>query len=376
MTSLDSARALLCVPELVSAQELGDALRREGLRAHPDSGGSLLQFRAVLNAYSVLMQCQPAMGCSLVEGQRSPSRPRKHPAKRSLVVASSKAPKLSKLQLCLSRLESALRSVPAEERREALDRLKPPVRAALYRHMQAGHSRRGPSPAHCHTPGRARWKDRCYASHLERVQRDTGIYYRVRQGLGPVEARTQYVLSLEKSLDMLVALTRIQASVHAKLAAVCMEDVEQFVGAFESAWLSLTTKPEMQLSFRAVLHCSMRLEGPYTKLRNALHHRLHLLGAAGRGWPFLREALTEMRRSPNKRRLRTLSVTEAAASVDGAYAKRLKARLERASKATELRLEIASKASMAALRRQASAKLPERCRQRSFRAQPYAPSGD
>ena len=32
------------------------------------------------------------------------------------------------------------------------------------------------------------------------------------------------------------------------------------------------------------------MEGPYTKLRNALHHRLHLIGAAGRGWPFLREA--------------------------------------------------------------------------------------
>eukprot|EP00439_Symbiodinium_sp_Y106_P018361 s5917_g2.t1 len=237
--------------------------------------------------------------------------------------------------------------------------------------------------------------DRCYASHLERVQRDTGIYYRVRQGLGPVEARTQYVSSLERSLDMLVALTRVQAAVRAKVAALCMEDVEQFVGAFESACLSLATKlgfgsflcmvlvsgalpwgalrkPEMQLSFRAVLHCSMRLEGPYTKLRNALHHRLHLIRAAGRGWPFLREALTEMRRCPNKRRLRTLSVTEAAASVDGAYAKlsgtfvgkRFKARLERVSRATEARLEIASKASVAARRRQVSAKLAETCQRR------------
>jgi len=123
-------------------QELGAALRREGLRAHPDCGGSLLQFRAVLNAYSVLMQCQPGLGCSLVEGHCSPShrQPRKLPTKRSLVALSAKAPKLTKLQLCLSRLESALRSVPAEERREALDRLKPSVRAALYRHMQAGHS--------------------------------------------------------------------------------------------------------------------------------------------------------------------------------------------------------------------------------------------
>jgi len=175
---------------------------------------------------------------------------------------------------------------------------------------------------------------------------------------------------------MLVALTRVQAAVRAKVAALCMEDVEQFVGAFESACLSLATKPEMQLSFRAVLHCSMRLEGPYTKLRNALHHRLHLIGAAGRGWPFLREALTEMRRCPNKRRLRTLSVTEAAASVDGAYAKRFKARLERVSRATEARLEIASKASVAARRRQVSAKLAETCQRRSFRAQQHAPSGD
>ncbi|CAE7598365.1 unnamed protein product [Symbiodinium natans] len=73
-------------------------------------------------------------------------------------------------------------------------------------------------------------------------------------------------------------------------------------------------------------------------LRKALEHRFLLDQAADKGWPCLREVLTQIRRPPNKRRLRTLSVTEAAASVDGAYVKLLRARLERASKAAEFAL--------------------------------------
>lgn len=233
------AREFLKVPENATMQQLADAFRRVALSAHPDAGGSALRFRRCVSALRL------AAGAAL------------------------------------QRLERALRSLERPERREALEQMPQKVRFALHHHMlssEAATARTEESKWPCTLP-----PSRGTGSCLERRVGASRCEYRVRQSLGRIEVRTEYVSCLGRALHFLALLVQLQA-------LLSSATVEGYVRAFHRTWCRLSDgvtddlkKP--QLAFRATLCCcAVKLEGPYTdQLQVALEQHLQLQEAYCRG---------------------------------------------------------------------------------------------
>lgn len=254
------AREFLKVPENATMQQLADAFRRVALSAHPDAGGSALRFRRCVSALRLVA------GAAM---EAPPAAPRAAPV----------------LPAALQRLERALRSLERPERREALEQMPQKVRFALHHHMlssEAATARTEESKWPCTLP-----PSRGTGSCLERrVGGASRCEYRVRQSLGRIEVRTEYVSCLGRALHFLALLVQLQAL----LSSATMEG---YVRAFHLTWCRLCDSVDEscvddlppQLAFRATLCCcAVKLEGPYTdQLQVALEQHLQLQEAYCRG---------------------------------------------------------------------------------------------
>lgn len=155
------------------------------------------------------------------------------------------------------------------------------VRFALHHHMlssEAATARTEESKWPCTLP-----PSRGTGSCLERRGGASRCEYRVRQSLGRIEVRTEYVSCLGRALHFLALLVQLQA-------LLSSATVEGYVRAFHRTWCRLSDgvtddlkKP--QLAFRATLCCcAVKLEGPYTdQLQVALEQHLQLQEAYCRG---------------------------------------------------------------------------------------------
>lgn len=261
------AREFLKVPENATMQQLADAFRREALLAHPDAGGSCCRFRRCVSALRL------AAGGDAGDGAEAPRGNRRNVS-------------------ALQRLERALRSLERPARREALEQMPQKVRFALHHHMLSSEAATATAESTPTLP-----PSRSFGSCLERRgAAGSSCEYRVRQSLGRIEVRTEYVSSLGPALHFLALLVQLQALLSGAT-------VEGYVRAFHRSWCRLCDDDgddqngPPQLAFRATLRCcAVKLEGPYTdQLHVALEHHLLLQEAYCRGgWLKLHMAFQQL----------------------------------------------------------------------------------
>ncbi|CAJ1388827.1 unnamed protein product [Effrenium voratum] len=219
-----------------------------------------------------------------------------------------------RLGRALAVLEAGLQALPREKRRRQLELMPQKLRLALLSRMATKQMSSLPSGAFRSGFG---GRSSCI------LERRKGRF-RARQGLGGLEARTQY-LGLDEALQQLAVLVQLRAALP---DAGALED-ESWHRLFQRHSARLC--PEgMQLAFRGVGCClALRLEGPYTSDVRAALVQCRAFQAAGHGgWPQLRGLLAELRQRKRRRR----SSEEAANHVDGVYCKLLQGRLLRASR--------------------------------------------